>query len=252
MMESNGRTLQALYGAAGLAGFFALWQVVGHYQLAGLSWPPLTSVLHYLFDPDRQALFLRAIDATLRSTIAGYGLGAVTGIVLASLAYILPRLQRGADRFAAVINSIPSIALGPIFLILIDREATPAGVASIHVFFIVYVSMNSGLSSASQAHEDLFTTLGSNSLKRFLHLNLPSAVPAIASGLRLSWPAALIGAIIGEWFGAPRGIGILIINAMQNFQINLLWSAVLLAAMVSLLFFGLLTLLERAAYRRFR
>ncbi len=55
-----------------------------------------------------------------------------------------------------------------------------------------------------------------------------------------------------EWFGAPRGIGILIINAMQNFQINLLWSAVLLAAMVSLFFFGLLTLLERAVYRWFR
>ena len=76
-------------------------------------------------------------------------------------------------------------------------------------------------------------------------------MPAIASGLRLSWPAALIGAIIGEWFGAPRGIGILIINAMQNFQINLLWSAVLLAAMMSLVVFGALTLLERAAYKRF-
>ncbi len=252
MTDAKGRSLQIIYGAAGLASFFALWQIIGQFQLAGLSWPPLTAVLQYLFDPDKHALFLRAINATLRSTVAGYGLGAAVGIALASIAYILPRLQRGSDRFAAVINSIPSIALGPIFLILIDRDATPAGVASIHVFFIVYVSMNSGLSNASQAHEDLFTTLGSNNLKRFLRLNLPSAVPAIASGLRLSWPAALIGAIIGEWFGAPRGIGILIINAMQNFQINLLWSAVLLAAMVSLFIFGLLTLLERAVYRWFR
>lgn len=252
MTGGNARSLQFVYGTVGLASFFALWQIIGQYQLAGLSWPPLTSVLQFLFDPDRQGLFLRAIDATLRSTVTGYCLGALVGIALASIAYILPRLQRGSDRFAAVINSIPSIALGPIFLILIDRDATPAGVASIHVFFIVYVSMNSGLSSASQAHEDLFTTLGSNSLKRFMRLNLPSAIPAIASGLRLSWPAALIGAIIGEWFGAPRGIGILIINAMQNFQINLLWSAVLLAAMLSLFVFGLLTLLERAAYRWFR
>ena len=65
------------------------------------------------------------------------------------------------------------------------------------------------------------------------------------------WPAALIGAIIGEWFGAPRGLGILIINAMQNFQIVLLWCAVLLAVGASLLIYGLLTLLERAAYARF-
>ncbi len=240
------------YGTIGLSGFFLLWEVIGQFQLAGLSWPPLTAVLQYLFDPDRHALFLRAIDATLRSTVAGYLIGALSGIALASISYTLPVLQRGSDRFAAVINSIPSIALGPIFLILISREATPAGVASIHVFFIVYVSMTSGLGSTSQAHEDLFSALGSNRLKRFLRLNFPTAVPAIVSGLRLSWPAALIGAIIGEWFGAPRGIGILIINAMQNFQINLLWSAVLLAAMTSLFFFTLLTLLERAAYRRFR
>jgi NitT/TauT family transport system permease protein len=252
MIRSDARVLQILYGTLGLAGFFAVWQIIGHYQLAGLSWPPLTAVLFYLFDPDRQALFIRAIDATLRSTGAGYAAGAITGIALASFAHILPRLRRGSDRFAAVINSVPSIALGPIFLILIDREATPAGVASIHVFFIVYVSMSSGLTSVSQAHEDLFTTFGASRLKQFWRLNLPSAVPSIASGLRLSWPAALIGAIIGEWFGAPRGIGILIINAMQNFQITLLWSAVLLAAMMSLFFFGLLTLLERAAYRQFR
>ena len=253
-MRANSRLFAIAYGTAGLAGFFALWQVIGHYQLAGLSWPPLTAVLQYLFDPDRHALFIRAIDATLRSTVAGYLIGALTGVALASIAYTLPVLQRGSDRFAAVVNSIPSIALGPIFLILISREATPAGVASIHVFFIVYVSMNSGLASASQDHSSrsVLPPWCPSRLKRFMRLNFPSAVPAIVSGLRLSWPAALIGAIIGEWFGAPRGIGILIINSMQNFQIDLLWSAVLLAAMVSLFFFGLLTLLERAAYRRFR
>lgn len=251
MFSLNARYQQFLYGTLGLTGFFVLWQIIGHYQLAGLSWPPLTAVLSFLFDPDRRALFSRAIEATLRSTGAGYAAGAVAGMVLASIAHILPRLHSGSDRFAAVINSVPSIALGPIFLILIDRDATPAGVASIHVFFIVYVSMSSGLTSASQAHEDLFTTFGASRLKQFWRLNLPSAVPAIASGLRLSWPAALIGAIIGEWFGAPRGIGILIINAMQNFQINLLWSAVLLAAMMSLVVFAALTLLERAAYKRF-
>ena len=93
--------------------------------------------------------------------------------------------------------------------------------------------------------------LGADRLKRFWRLELPAAMPALVSGLRLAWPAALIGAIIGEWFGAPRGIGILIINAMQNFQIVLLWCAVLLAVGASLFFYGLLTLLERAAYSRF-
>ena len=241
-----------IYGIMGISSFFIFWQIIGHFQLAGLSWPSLSDVLKFLLNPERHGLFLRAITATLQSAVTGFLAGALVGIFLASSAHMTPLLRDGSDRLAAVINSVPSIALGPIFLILIDREATPAGVASIHVFFIVYVSMSSGLKSATKDHEDLFTIFGASRIKHFLSLNLPYSVPAIVSGLRLSWPAALIGAIIGEWFGASRGIGILIINAMQNFQINLLWSAVLLAAMMSLLFFGLMTFLERLAYQRFR
>ena len=181
----------------------------------------------------------------------GYGWGTAAGLALAALAHLAPPLRRGSDRLAAVLNSVPSIALGPIFLVLLSRESTPAAVSSIHVFFIVYVSVSSGLQRASPAHRDLFSVLGADRLKRLARLELPAALPALASGLRLAWPAALIGAIIGEWFGASRGIGILIINAMQNFQIVLLWCAVLLAVASSLAIYGLLTLLERAAYARF-
>ena len=94
--------------------------------------------------------------------------------------------------------------------------------------------------------------LGASRVARFWRIEMLAALPALVSGLRLSWSAALIGAIIGEWFGAPRGLGILIINAMQNFQIVLLWCAVFLAVITSLTFYGLITVLERIIYRRFR
>jgi ABC-type nitrate/sulfonate/bicarbonate transport system permease component len=181
----------------------------------------------------------------------GYLWGTGVGLLLATVAHLSPALRRGSDRLAAVLNSVPSIALGPIFLVLLTRESTPAAVSSIHVFFIVFVSVSSGLQRATPAHRDLFSVLGADRLRRFGRLELPAALPSLVSGLRLAWPAALIGAIIGEWFGAPRGIGILIINAMQNFQIVLLWCAVLLAVGTSLFFYALLTLLERAAYSRF-
>jgi NitT/TauT family transport system permease protein len=242
---------KTLLGALGIGLFLALWEVIGQTKLAGISWPPLTSVLDMLTDEGRRPLFQRALSATLSSTAWGYFWGAGVGLVLATMAHLAPPLRRGADRLAAVLNSIPSIALGPIFLVLLSREATPAAVSSIHVFFIVFVSVGSGLQRATEAHRDLFSVLGAGRLDRFLRLEFPAALPALASGLRLAWPAALIGAIIGEWFGAPRGLGILIINAMQNFQIVLLWCAVLLAVGASLFFYGLLTALERAAYARF-
>ncbi len=242
---------QSLLGALGIAIFLAAWEALGRSGVLGISWPPLSDVLEMLTDGERLPLFERALGATLASTALGYAWGTGAGLALAVLAHLLPLLRRGSDRLAAVLNSVPSIALGPIFLVLLTRESTPAAVSSIHVFFIVFVSVSSGLARATQAHRDLFTVLGADRVKRFARLELPAALPSLVSGLRLAWPAALIGAIIGEWFGAPRGIGILIINAMQNFQIVLLWCAVLLSVGTSLVFYGLLTLLERATYARF-
>jgi ABC-type nitrate/sulfonate/bicarbonate transport system permease component len=108
------------------------------------------------------------------------------------------------------------------------------------------------LNSASRTDQDLFAVLGASAILRLWRLELPAALPTIASGARLSVAAALIGAILGEWFGAPHGLGLIIIGAMQNFQIPLLWSAVLLIAAASILVYGLATLVEKAAYRRFR
>ena len=83
-----------------------------------------------------------------------------------------------------------------------------------------------------------------------MRLQLPAAIPGMADGLRLAAPAAILGAVLGEWFGAPRGLGVLIVSAMQNYQIELLWAAALLAALMSMIAFGLFTLLARWAAGR--
>jgi NitT/TauT family transport system permease protein len=93
--------------------------------------------------------------------------------------------------------------------------------------------------------------LGANSWKRLLHLELPSALPNLAGGLKAAISASFIGAILGEWFGAPQGLGLVILNAMQNFQIRLMWAAVMTAAVLSLTGFLIAAALEKAVVRRF-
>ena len=228
------------------------WEAIGVSGLGGFTWPPLSRVVAMLADPDRWELFGRAAGATLSSAIAGYALGAAAGMGLAVLTHLLPPLAPGADRLAAGMNAVPSVALAPVFLVLLPPGETPATLAGIGVMFLVYVAAASGLRAASAAHRDLLTVLGARPLARLRRLELPAALPSIATGLRLAVPAALIGAVIGEWFGAPRGLGVLIVNGMQNFQIVLLWSAVLLAALLSLAAFLLATAVERAIHARFR
>jgi ABC-type nitrate/sulfonate/bicarbonate transport system permease component len=97
----------------------------------------------------------------------------------------------------------------------------------------------------------VITILGANSWRRLLHFELPSALPNLASGLKAAISASFIGAILGEWFGAPQGLGLVILNAMQNFQIRLMWAAVTVAAILSLTAFLIAATLEKAVSRRF-
>jgi len=241
-----------LFGALGIGLFLALWEIIGVNRLAGLTWPPLSQVLAYLVEPSRQGLFLRAMAASFTMVAFGYLLGLLLGVLMAALVHIVRPLRPGMDRLASVIHAIPAIALAPIFIVLLSREVTGMAIATLNVFFVIYIATTSGLASSSQAHRDLFQVIGASPLSRLLRLDLPAALPALASGMKQAIPAAFIGAILGEWFGSSRGLGLLMVSAMQNFQIPLLWSAVLIASTASLLAFGLMGLFERFVYARFR
>ncbi|WP_417249498.1 ABC transporter permease [Celeribacter sp.] len=236
---------------AGVAMFFALWEVVGAYRLAGLTWPRLTTVLAYIADTSHHALLGRAAASSFASVAWGYGLGTMIGLSFALVVRVFAPSRAGVDRFVALVHATPPIALAPVFMILLSPDAVPVAIAALAVGYLSYVAATSGLESTSRAHHDLFSVLGSRSVTRFARLELPSALPAIVSGQKLAVPVAFMGAIVGEWFGASRGLGLLMISAMQNFQIPLLWAAVLITTVTSLVLYGLLGLIETYVLRRF-
>ncbi len=239
-------------GAVGVGLFLFIWQLVGTYRLAGMTWPPLSDVLIFIADPARQTLFVRAIGASFTSVAIGYVLGIFCGVAVAMLGQMLPVARPGLDRLVAVIHAVPLVALAPIFMVLANRDLTPPAISALGVFYMIYVATTSGLKAATHSHRDVFSALGANAATRFFRLELPAALPALVSGMKLAIPVAFIGAIVGEWFGASRGLGLLMVSAMQNFQIPLLWSAVLIVTTASLALFGLMSLVERLIYGRFR
>jgi NitT/TauT family transport system permease protein len=203
-------------------------------------------------DPARRGLFQRASGATFSAVAGGYALGTLGAVACAMLGHVVTALKPGLDRLIAVIHAVPLIALGPVFMVLMSRDAIPMAIAALAVFYMIYVATTSGLAAASQTHRDVFLALGARPVTRFRRLDFPAALPAVTSGMKLAIPVAFIGGIVGEWFGASRGLGLLMVSAMQNFQIPLLWSAVLITTMTSLLLFNLMSLIERAAYGRYR
>jgi ABC-type nitrate/sulfonate/bicarbonate transport system permease component len=239
-----------LYGVAGCCILLAAWEILGRSQALGHTLPPLSLVLHIYAEGPKRALLLRSASATLSSAGLGYLAGGCAGVAAALLAHLVPVLRGGLDRLAVLLNALPVIALGPVLIITAGRANTPAALASVPVFFLLYVSTVTGLRSASQRLQLVFTTLGAGRWQRLLRLESLAAVPLVFGGMKIAAGGAMIGAIVGEWFGAPAGLGVVVINSMQNFQIPLLWATVLVIAAITLSAYGLLTLTERAARRR--
>jgi ABC-type nitrate/sulfonate/bicarbonate transport system permease component len=249
--QTSYRMRNLLYGSAGFLILLATWQIVAASGVAGITVPTFGAVLKIYQQAPLAALLLRSAGATVRSAAFGLGVGSLLGIATAVMTRLLPALRAGLDSLAVVVNAVPAIALGPIFIILAGRELTPALLATIPVFFIVYVAVISGFSTPSPALGAMMTTFGARRWQLLCYLDLPAATPSLLSSLKVSVSAAMIGTVVGEWFGAPTGLGVVILNALENFQVPLMWATILLVVSISLTGYGLLSLAERWAERRF-
>ena len=244
------RLRSVLYPAVGCLLLLCAWELAGRHEMLGKTFPALSQVLRVYADAPRRALLLRSTAATLESAVIGYAVGVCLGGAVALFAHLVPLLRGGLDRMAVVVNALPVIALGPVLIITAGRQNTPAALASIPVFFLLYTSTEVGLRGASERLEMVFTTLGASRWQRLAKFEAVAALPSVLSGMKIAASSAMIGAVVGEWFGAPSGLGVVVLNSMQNFQIPLLWATVLVIASITLFGYGLLSLGERAARRK--
>ena len=225
----------------GVVAYVVLWEIAGRRQWLGRTFPPLSDVAHKVIDNGQRDVLMRALSTTTGASVTGFVIGVVAAFAGALSAVLAPVLRPGINQLATILHAMPVIALAPLFIVTLGRERTPVAIAALAAGFAMFVAATAAAESARAPHHDVFTALGSGRWRRFASLQLPAAVPGLADGLRLSAPAAILGAVLGEWFGAPRGLGVLIVSAMQNFQIELLWAAALLAATLSMVTFGVFT-----------
>lgn len=221
-MSETTSVSRAGLGAVGGLSFLALWEAAGRNRWLGRTFPPLSDALREI--SDKEDVIRRAAIATLERAAWGYLLGAALAIGLAVIALLIPRLERGTYTGAVVIHAIPAIALGPVINALGFTAYTPILFALMFVFFTILVSAGAGFRSGSRSTGDVFSAFGASKLRRFRLLQIPTALPNLIDGLRVAAPAALSGAVLGEWFGSERGLGVLLLNSMRNFQVAQLWA----------------------------
>ncbi len=185
------------------------------------------------------------VVVTMQETVLGFVVGSAAGVVVGVL---LGRNRLLADVFSPYIkaaNSIPRVVLGALFAISLGLDLkSKVATAAILVFFVVFFNAFQGVREVDRNLIANARILGAGNRQLTTEIVIPSALSWIVASLHISFGLALVGAVVGELFGATQGVGELIYNAEHNFDANGVFAGMVLLAAVALVAEAIITALE--------
>jgi putative hydroxymethylpyrimidine transport system permease protein len=214
--------------------FLLLWQIIviiGH-----LPSYILPSPLQVLITLQKKSTLI-AFHAV--PTVIEIGSGFIFGILFGCLAAIVVSFFRPLSQWLLPVliisQAVPTFAIAP-FLVLWLGYGMAAKIVTtiIMLFFPITSAMYDGLRQTDQRWLDLAKTMQGKKWPIFYYLRLPSALPSLASGIRIAATFAPVGALIGEWVGSSRGLGYLMLNANARLEIDLMFAVLVVIILIAL------------------
>jgi NitT/TauT family transport system permease protein len=190
------------------------------------------------------------IWVTLHEALLGWIIGVVAGVVCGIALGRIAFLADVLGPYIKVLNSIPRIVLAPIFVIWFGLgPSSKIASAVVLVFFPVFFNAFQGAREVDRNLVANARILGASDRRVTLQVVIPSATSWIFTSLHVSFGFALIGAIVGEYIGATKGIGLLVAQSQGTFNAAGVYAAMVILAVVALVAEGLLTFAERRIFR---
>jgi NitT/TauT family transport system permease protein len=187
---------------------------------------------------------------TLWTSIAGFGLAVVFGIVLGMIVGWSRTLYRGLYPVMIGFNSVPIVAVVPILVIWFGIGAVPAVLTAFLIsFFPIVVNVSTGLATTEPELEDVLRALGASKLDIMRKVGIPRSMPYLFGSLKLAITLAFIGAVVSESVASNAGIGHLMLQAGSNFQMPLVFAGLLTLAVEGIAMYAICAYVERRSTR---
>jgi NitT/TauT family transport system permease protein len=219
----------------GILIFLGIWEAsVRYFELPSYLLPPPTEILLTMieqFDNILEHSWVTAYEMLL-----GYLLAIIVGVPLAIAITAFPTFDRFITPILLFFQTTPKIALAPLFLVWFGVGILPKVlVAFLISFFPIVIDTAVGLRSISPDMVDLARSMGATDRQIFIRFRLPTSLPYLFSGLKVAATLAVVGAVVGEFVGADKGLGYLLLVANSN-----LWTALMFGTIVALTLQGLI------------
>jgi len=216
--------------------FVAVWKLSTVLGLANRIFigSPDGTFREFLLQLTDPTIMLFDLRYTLVETVIGFVLGSTSGMLAAVLLFRAPATRRAVAPLIIAANSLPRIALAPLFVLWFGLGITGkvALIVSL-VFFVMLTTTLAGLTQPNRDYEYLARTLGSSRRQQILYFIVPAAVPTILAGLELSLTYSFLGAVAGEIVGGSYGIGVRLTAYANSFEIDKFMALLLLLVIIS-------------------
>jgi NitT/TauT family transport system permease protein len=200
-------------------------------------------VMEAIENPDS---LLRNGWVTFQEALAGFTFGVLAAVFVALLLDSWRFLEKGTSPYLIIGLNVPIVAIAPAVIIWFGfGMASKIVVAAILTFFPVVIYTLKGLKSADRREVDLFSVLSASRFQELIKLRMPSSLPFFFAALRVASAASVLAAVVAEFIQANAGIGYLILTAAYTNNTPRIWAAVAVSATIALIFYGIVTLVER-------
>jgi NitT/TauT family transport system permease protein len=229
---------------AGLLVFLLVWEVaVRVLKVPAYLLPPPTEIVRVFVSEFGRLAFHGWVTAY--EMLLGYALAVLIGIPLAIAITSSERFDRFVMPQMLFFQVVPKVAIAPLFLVWFGVGALPKVlVAFLISFFPIVIDAAVGLRSMSAEMRDLARSMGASRLQVFAQFRLPTSLPYLFSGLKVAATLAVAGAVVGEFVGADKGLGYLLLVTNSNLETALMFATLFALTFIGLAFFYAVELLE--------
>lgn len=214
--------------------FIGLWEwVVRRFEVPPFIAPAPSAVLAALAGGLRSRVFLDHFWITLYETLAGFLIAAVSGVLLGAVIAQFRVVEATMYPYLVALQTLPKIAVAPLIIVWFGFGiSSKVIIASMVGFFPVLVNVIVGLKTVDQSKLDLMRSLNASRWQTFRLVKLPNALPFVFAGLDIAIVFSVLGAIVGEFVGAQRGLGNLILQFNFTLDIAAVFAVLILLSIM--------------------
>jgi NitT/TauT family transport system ATP-binding protein len=231
---------------AGIALFLFVWGMIA--RMSGLPeyiLPLPGTVFGRFLTSLREGLILPNMLVTAYESLSGFLIGSISAFLIGYGLAKSRTLERILSPYIVAMQAIPIVALAPLLIIWFGFGVnTKIFIAALIIFFPILINSIVGIRSADIEIMELLASLDAGPFKTFFKFEFPSALPVIFGGLKVGITYSVIGAVVGEFLGASRGLGALVNMARASFDTALVFVSIMLLGVLGILFYLLMSLLE--------